>query len=194
MAPGGDARFSVAIRTALARADGAGRGLAIEYGTGGGIVWDSVPERELEETRTKALILRACPSGARGSAGLTRAMGPRGAGSRAVSPGRGRRLLELLETLLWRPPTPGPRLQSRSVFPARGESVEPPAPTKPREPTTALPDERGFALLERHLERLTRSAEESGFHSTRRGSGRTSRRSGGGSRRTPWRPTSGSGC
>ncbi len=47
------ARFNVAIRTvtvdrAAARA---------EYGTGGGIVWDSVPEREVEECRTKALLL-----------------------------------------------------------------------------------------------------------------------------------------
>ncbi|HSL84902.1 MAG TPA: chorismate-binding protein [Thermoanaerobaculia bacterium] len=93
VAPGGDARFSVAIRTAWidrgarapwtgeavgdgegAHGEGAG-GPWIEYGTGGGIVWDSVPERELAETRTKALILTA---------------------SRAES-------FQLLETLLWRP-------------------------------------------------------------------------------------------
>ncbi|HEX6200326.1 MAG TPA: anthranilate synthase component I family protein, partial [Thermoanaerobaculia bacterium] len=77
VAPGGDARFNVAIRTAWidrgARAPWAGEagdgpeaadapgtgGPWLEYGTGGGIVWDSVPERELAETRTKALILTA---------------------------------------------------------------------------------------------------------------------------------------
>ena len=29
----------------------------LEYGTGGGVVWDSEPEREVAETRTKALVL-----------------------------------------------------------------------------------------------------------------------------------------
>jgi para-aminobenzoate synthetase/4-amino-4-deoxychorismate lyase len=83
VAPGGDARFNVAIRTAWidrrARAPWAGGtcdgGPWLEYGTGGGVVWDSVPERELAETRTKALVLTA---------------------------GRGEPF-RLLETLLWRP-------------------------------------------------------------------------------------------
>ena len=89
VAPGGDARFNVAIRTAWidrgARApwaeaaeapgDEGGGGPWLEYGIGGGIVWDSVPERELAETRTKALVLTAG----------------------RVEPFR------LLETLLWRP-------------------------------------------------------------------------------------------
>jgi para-aminobenzoate synthetase/4-amino-4-deoxychorismate lyase len=69
-APGRRARFSVAIRTVTVdRA--AGRA---EYGTGGGIVWDSTPEREAEECRTKALLLT-----------------------------RPRPHFELLETLLWEP-------------------------------------------------------------------------------------------
>lgn len=101
--PGGDARFNVAIRTAwIDRGDrppwtseggddaagGAPGGPWIEYGTGGGVVWDSVPEDELAETRTKALILERALEGppARSEA----------AGLRA---GRFR----LLETLLWRP-------------------------------------------------------------------------------------------
>ncbi|TCD48967.1 aminodeoxychorismate synthase component I [Chlorobium sp. N1] len=45
--------FSVAIRTAELQ-DGAGL-----YGAGGGIVWDSEPERELQECRLKAAILGA---------------------------------------------------------------------------------------------------------------------------------------
>lgn len=53
--PGGDARFSVAIRTVTV--DRARR--TARYGTGGGIVWDSDAEREYEECRTKALILTA---------------------------------------------------------------------------------------------------------------------------------------
>ena len=52
--PDGRGRFSVAIRTvtvdrAAARAT---------YGTGGGIVWDSRAEEELQETHAKALVLR----------------------------------------------------------------------------------------------------------------------------------------
>jgi len=164
--PGGDARFSVAIRTALARPDGAGPGLALEYGTGSGIVWDSVPERELEETRTKALILQAVGDGLCASPEL-RSLLVDDTGEDDGNQGseRSRRQarppeepeLELLETLLWRPPTAAPELRPRSGFPARGEPMEPPAPT------TALPDERGFVLLGRHLERLTRSAGELGF-------------------------------
>ncbi len=64
------ARFNVAIRTVTVdRTTG-----TAEYGTGGGIVWDSIPEREFEECRTKALL-------------LTRPL-PR---------------FDLLETLLWEP-------------------------------------------------------------------------------------------
>ena len=51
--PGRRARFSVAIRTVHVDLD-AGRA---EYGTGGGIVWDSTEEGEYEECHTKALIL-----------------------------------------------------------------------------------------------------------------------------------------
>lgn len=66
------AEFNVAIRTV--RIDRAAR--RAEYGTGGGIVWDSSPESELAECRTKTLVLfeRAAP-------------------------------FSLLETLLWRPRT-----------------------------------------------------------------------------------------
>lgn len=47
------ANFNVAIRTAHIRtATG-----HVQYGTGGGIVWDSVPEQEHRECQTKALIL-----------------------------------------------------------------------------------------------------------------------------------------
>ncbi len=75
VAPGGRARFSVAIRTAhVAPAAGAGPGLCFEYGTGGGVVWDSSPAGELAESRTKALVLT-----------------------------RGEAPFELLETLLWEP-------------------------------------------------------------------------------------------
>ncbi len=53
LAPGRRAQFNVAIRTAvLDRGSG-----WLEYGTGGGIVWDSEPELELTESRTKARIL-----------------------------------------------------------------------------------------------------------------------------------------
>ena len=51
--PGRQAQFNVAIRTLLLDKQ---RGTA-EYGVGGGIVWDSEPEDEWEETRTKARIL-----------------------------------------------------------------------------------------------------------------------------------------
>jgi len=53
MTPQGEACFNVAIRTALIdRAAG-----ALEYGVGGGIVWDSEAEAEYEETLTKARLL-----------------------------------------------------------------------------------------------------------------------------------------
>ena len=51
--PQGEACFNVAIRTALIdRAGG-----TLEYGVGGGIVWDSNAEAEYEETLTKARVL-----------------------------------------------------------------------------------------------------------------------------------------
>jgi len=70
IAPGRKAQFNVAIRTAHIDRE-AGRA---EYGTGGGIVWDSVAEEEYEECRTKALVLLAA-----------------------------RPSFRLLETLLWKP-------------------------------------------------------------------------------------------
>ena len=53
MTPRGEACFNVAIRTALIDQE-AGR---LEYGVGGGIVWDSDSEAEYEETLTKARVL-----------------------------------------------------------------------------------------------------------------------------------------
>jgi para-aminobenzoate synthetase/4-amino-4-deoxychorismate lyase len=51
--PDGSAQFNVAIRTALVdRSTG-----RIEYGVGGGIVWDSDAAREWKETRAKSSIL-----------------------------------------------------------------------------------------------------------------------------------------
>jgi para-aminobenzoate synthetase/4-amino-4-deoxychorismate lyase len=70
--PGRRATFGVAIRTATVHRQ---PGLA-EYGTGGGVVWDSAAAAELAETRLKALVL-APP----------------------------RRAFELLETLRWTPAT-----------------------------------------------------------------------------------------
>jgi para-aminobenzoate synthetase/4-amino-4-deoxychorismate lyase len=53
LAPQGDACFNVAIRTALIdRQTG-----TLEYGLGGGIVWDSDADAEYEETLTKARVL-----------------------------------------------------------------------------------------------------------------------------------------
>jgi para-aminobenzoate synthetase/4-amino-4-deoxychorismate lyase len=53
LAPGGEACFNVAIRTALIdRKTG-----ILEYGLGGGIVWDSDAASEYEETLTKARVL-----------------------------------------------------------------------------------------------------------------------------------------
>lgn len=51
--PGRRARFNVAIRTVLVD-KGAG---TAEYGVGGGIVWDSDPRAEFQETRVKARLL-----------------------------------------------------------------------------------------------------------------------------------------
>jgi para-aminobenzoate synthetase/4-amino-4-deoxychorismate lyase len=70
VAPGRRAQLNVAIRTA--RVDK--RAGTAEYGTGGGIVWDSTAESELEEARVKARILT-----------------------------RRRPVFSLLETLLWQP-------------------------------------------------------------------------------------------
>jgi len=56
-APGRRARFSVAIRTLITdRATGLS-----EYGTGGGIVWDSAAAQEWEECRVKTGILQVPP-------------------------------------------------------------------------------------------------------------------------------------
>lgn len=59
--PGRRARFSVAIRTAVVDR----RHHRVEYGTGGGIVWDSEVEEEWEECRTKTLVLAPQPAGFR---------------------------------------------------------------------------------------------------------------------------------
>ena len=70
MAPGRKAQFNVAIRTVhIDRTKG-----SAEYGTGGGITWDSVDREEYEECCTKGLVLM---------------------GQAPV--------FELLETLRWRP-------------------------------------------------------------------------------------------
>ncbi|MBT7700514.1 MAG: aminodeoxychorismate synthase component I [Verrucomicrobia bacterium] len=53
--PGREAQFNVAIRTALIER---ARGVA-EYGVGGGVVWDSTQQGELEECYTKAAVLTA---------------------------------------------------------------------------------------------------------------------------------------
>jgi para-aminobenzoate synthetase/4-amino-4-deoxychorismate lyase len=53
MCPNDYAQFNVAIRTALIDK----QRQSIEYGVGGGIVWDSVPEAEFEESRIKAKVL-----------------------------------------------------------------------------------------------------------------------------------------
>ena len=55
--PDGRARFSVAIRTALVDAERE----TIDYGIGGGIVWDSRAEEEWEECRIKSLGIRRSP-------------------------------------------------------------------------------------------------------------------------------------
>ncbi|MEN7972516.1 MAG: aminodeoxychorismate synthase component I [Verrucomicrobiota bacterium] len=51
--PQGEACFNVAIRTALIDREAG----TLEYGVGGGIVWDSEAESEYEETLTKARVL-----------------------------------------------------------------------------------------------------------------------------------------
>ncbi len=51
--PQGEACFNVAIRTALIDREAG----TLEYGVGGGIVWDSDAEAEYEETLTKARVL-----------------------------------------------------------------------------------------------------------------------------------------
>ncbi len=57
MAPGGVATFNVAIRSVWVDNEAA----TATYGTGGGIVWDSDPADEWEETKVKTLVLeRAC--------------------------------------------------------------------------------------------------------------------------------------
>jgi hypothetical protein len=60
LGPTGDARFSVAIRTAVVdRHTG-----QASYGSGGGITWCSDPSAEYAELLTKTRILRGC-SGSR---------------------------------------------------------------------------------------------------------------------------------
>jgi para-aminobenzoate synthetase/4-amino-4-deoxychorismate lyase len=51
IAPDGAAQFNVAIRTAVIQSG------QVEYGIGGGIVWDSNPEQEYQEAMSKAAIL-----------------------------------------------------------------------------------------------------------------------------------------
>jgi len=53
--PGGDAHFSVAIRTAVVHRS---RG-TVEFGVGSGVVWESRAEAEYDECRLKAAILAA---------------------------------------------------------------------------------------------------------------------------------------
>ncbi|MCW5942223.1 MAG: chorismate-binding protein [Fimbriimonadaceae bacterium] len=53
VAPGGDARFAVAIRTATFFADGR----TAEYGVGSGVVWDSACAAEWEECAIKRSVL-----------------------------------------------------------------------------------------------------------------------------------------
>ncbi len=57
VAPGGDAQFNVAIRTVVIDHESA----TAEYGTGGGITWDSTPDSEYEEAALKALLLTQPP-------------------------------------------------------------------------------------------------------------------------------------
>ena len=52
--PGGGAVFNVAIRTAVIDAETG----AAEYGTGGGITWDSAPADEYDEALAKAALLK----------------------------------------------------------------------------------------------------------------------------------------
>lgn len=57
MAPGGDAVFNVAIRTAVVEVSTG----TCEYGVGGGITWDSVAADEYAEAVSKASFLRPLP-------------------------------------------------------------------------------------------------------------------------------------
>ncbi len=72
IAPNGDTQFNVAIRTALIDK----RQNHIEYGIGGGIVWDSSPEEEYAECQFKARV-------------ITQSAQPRN--------------FSLIETMLWEP-------------------------------------------------------------------------------------------
>lgn len=56
-APGRQAQFNVAIRTMLVDQ----RAAQAEYSVGGGIVWDSQPQEEWAETKTKARVLSELP-------------------------------------------------------------------------------------------------------------------------------------
>lgn len=58
VAPGGEGRFNVAIRTAVVDA----RARALEFGVGSGVVWDSEWEREYNECLLKGSILDRRPS------------------------------------------------------------------------------------------------------------------------------------
>jgi len=55
--PNGDAQFNVAIRTVL----GDRLHSQLEYGVGGGVVWDSEKRSEFQECVTKARVLTHCP-------------------------------------------------------------------------------------------------------------------------------------
>lgn len=55
LAPGRKAQFNVAIRTVLIDT----QSHVAEYGTGGGVVWDSASDREFRETLLKARVLTA---------------------------------------------------------------------------------------------------------------------------------------
>jgi len=108
VAPGGAARFSVAIRTAWVGATGPGdrSGARLEYGTGGGIVWDSDPARELAETRIKARVLiEALAEPLIERPGRTAPATPAAVSRVPGAEARPRPVFELLETLLWRPGT-----------------------------------------------------------------------------------------
>jgi para-aminobenzoate synthetase/4-amino-4-deoxychorismate lyase len=55
LTPDGEAVFNVAIRTAVIDRERK----TLRYGTGGGIVYDSTPEDEYEESRTKSFFIRS---------------------------------------------------------------------------------------------------------------------------------------
>ena len=56
--PGGDALFNVPIRTVVVDSEAC----AAEYGTGGGVTWDSTPRGEYEEALGKARLLAEDPA------------------------------------------------------------------------------------------------------------------------------------